>query len=85
MTATVISLMRHQGRFAPQPSRNAEEQALRAELRRARIRIAQLESSLAEALRDNLVHHERAREAERRLEELLAQDGMSQENDAKPA
>ena len=43
---------------------------LMLELRRARIRIAQLETSLTEAMRDNLANFNRAREAERRLEEL---------------
>lgn len=56
------------------PEGNADllEQAepLMLELRRARIRISQLETSLTEAMRDNLANFNRAREAERRLEEL---------------
>ena len=40
------------------------------ELRRARIRIAQLEASLSEAMRDSLVNFNRARDAERSLAEL---------------
>ena len=72
MTATVISLPCRPGRPSMQPSTAAEDRALRTELRRARIRIAQLEASLAEALRDNVMHFERARQAEQRLAELLA-------------
>jgi hypothetical protein len=72
MTATVISLASRRQHCLPSESAGAGERALRAELRRARIRIAQLESSLTEALRDNVAHFERAREAEARLAELLA-------------
>jgi hypothetical protein len=70
MTATVISLPRRPGCTPAQPLEGAEERALRAELRRARIRIAQLEASLTEALRDNVQHFERARAAEQRLTDL---------------
>ena len=73
MTATVIRLPRRPGCMPAQPQEGAEERALRAELRRARIRIAQLESSLTEALRDNVQHFERARATEQRLAELLAE------------
>jgi hypothetical protein len=79
MTATVISLMKHQGRAGLRPMEQTGDQALRTELRRARVRIAQLEASLAEALRDNLDHFERARAAERRLEELIAAAGRTEE------
>lgn len=72
MTATVISLPRRPGCMPTHSQEGAEERALRAELRRARIRIAQLESSLTEALRDNVLHFERARDAEQRLADLLA-------------
>jgi hypothetical protein len=72
MTATVIRLPRRPGRLPAQPS-PAGDRALRAELRRARIRIAQLEASLAEALRDNVLHFDRARNAEQRLADLLAE------------
>ncbi|MEM6660849.1 MAG: hypothetical protein AAF666_01610 [Pseudomonadota bacterium] len=41
-----------------------------SELRRARVRIVQLERNLTEAMRDSLTHFNRARDAERRLEEL---------------
>ena len=73
MTATVISLPRRPGSLPAQPSGEAEQRALSAELRRARIRIAQLEASLTEALRDNVMHFDRARQAEQRLAELLAE------------
>ncbi len=46
------------------------DNSLRAELRRARVRIAQLESSLQEAQCDNLANFNRAREAEKRLADL---------------
>jgi NADP-dependent 3-hydroxy acid dehydrogenase YdfG len=72
MTATVISLPGRRQRTMPRDAAAASDRALRAELRRARIRIAQLEASLAEALRDNVAHHDRAREAELRLADLLA-------------
>lgn len=71
MTATVISLPVRRDRPLPKEIGDpASDRALRAELRRARIRIAQLEASLAEALRDNILHYERARQAEAKLSEL---------------
>ncbi len=70
MTATVIRLPRRPGWMPAQPVEDAEERSLRAELRRARVRIAQLEASLTEAMRDNVHHFERARAAEQRLAEL---------------
>lgn len=73
MTATVISLPNRRDHLAPQGAAEAGDRALRAELRRARVRIAQLEASLTEALRDNVTHFDRAREAESRLAELLEQ------------
>jgi hypothetical protein len=73
MTATVIRLPRRPGCLPTQPPGEAEDRALKSELRRARIRIAQLEASLAEALRDNVMHFERARAAEQRVAELLAE------------
>ncbi len=78
MTATVISLPRRPGSTPAQPMGGAEERALRAELRRARVRIAQLEASLTEALRDNVQHFERARDAELRLADLLAERDPSE-------
>ena len=47
-----------------------DENAVTKELRRARIRIAQLEASLSEAMRDSLANFNRARDAERSLAEL---------------
>lgn len=72
MSAKIISL--------PFPDRSedrtmSEQQECRTtttELRRARIRIAQLEASLSEAMRDSLANFNRARDAERSLEELSA-------------
>ena len=48
---------------------DAEASAV-GELRRARLRIAQLERNLTQAMRDSLNHYNRAREAERRLAEM---------------
>ncbi len=78
MTATVISLPSRRQQLAPRDPATANDQALRAELRRARIRIGQLEASLAEALRDNVLHYDRAREAELRLAELLAERELAE-------
>lgn len=72
MTATVICLPRRPG-LPSAPPAEAEERALKAELRRARTRIAQLEASLTEALRDNVQHFDRARAAEQRLAEVMAE------------
>jgi len=47
----------------------AEDSATR-ELRRARLRIAQLERSLAQTIHDSLVNFNRARQAERQLADL---------------
>ena len=67
MSATIIPLP-----SGPDGKLTAETRPdpLMLELRRARIRIAQLEASLTEAMRDNLANFNRARQAERRLEEL---------------
>ena len=69
MTATVIQFA---DRRPPLMTPEERDRALHAELRRARIRIRQLEIGLAEALRDALAQHDRARAAERRLAELSA-------------
>lgn len=70
MSATIIELRPRQGTVPmPRATPHAEAAAL-AELRRARIRIAQLEASLTQAMRDSLVNFNRARAAERRVEEL---------------
>jgi hypothetical protein len=76
MSATVISLPRRPGCMPAQAMDGREERALRAELRRARVRITQLEASLTEALRDNVQHFERARAAEQRLADLIAERGL---------
>ena len=68
MSAKIISLP-----FADRvEKRDVEEHdtSQSQELRRARIRIAQLEASLSEAMRDSLVNFNRARDAERSLAEL---------------
>jgi len=69
MSAKIISLP-----FAHRPdSANAQRQnenTAADELRRARIRIAQLEASLSEAMRDSLANFNRARNAEQTLERL---------------
>lgn len=66
MSAKIISLPFR--RHAAQPGGAAKDDA-RLELRRARIRIAQLEASLTQAMRDSLTNFNRAREAERALAE----------------
>ena len=67
MSAMIINLPRH---HSQETSAADPEASLFVELRRARIRIAQLEASLTEAMRDNLANFNRARDAERRLEDL---------------
>lgn len=69
MSATIIR-MPGMPEAQPMPETQAVPEGLMTELRRARIRIAQLESSLTEAMRDNLANFNRAREAEQRLKEL---------------
>ncbi|MEM1160708.1 MAG: hypothetical protein AAGJ28_07225 [Pseudomonadota bacterium] len=70
MSARVIDLTSRQDFInRPRATPDAEEAAL-SELRRARVRIVQLERNLTEAMRDSLTHFNRARDAERRLEEL---------------
>ena len=68
MSAKIIVLNPHMNRINQRAVSDAETSAL-AELRRARIRIAQLESSLTQAIQDSLNHYNRAREAERILEQ----------------
>lgn len=75
MTAEIIQLSPRLGDVSPpaQPSDmrpHAAPLTLVDELRRARVRILQLESSLTAALRDSVRHHDRAMDAERRLESL---------------
>jgi hypothetical protein len=72
MTATVIAL--HTGKpTARRIPPDESHQTMLVELRRARIRIAQLEASLTKAMRDNLNNFNRAREAERKLEHVLSE------------
>ena len=78
MTATVIRLPCRPGRLTAEPSAEADDRALKAELRRARIRIAQLEASLTEALRDNVMHFDRARAAEQRLAAVVAERSLTE-------
>lgn len=66
MSAKIISLP-FRG-HAAQPGDDTRDDA-RLELRRARIRIAQLEASLTQAMRDSLTNFNRARAAERALAE----------------
>ena len=66
MSAKIISLPFRV--HTAQRGENAQDDA-RLELRRARIRIAQLEASLTQAMRDSLTNFNRAREAERALAE----------------
>ncbi len=49
---------------------STDDKHVSQELRRARIRIAQLEASLSEAMRDSLANFNRARDAERNLADL---------------
>ncbi len=74
MTATVISLQSKRPQLGRIPPEDAKSSML-VELRRARIRIAQLEACLTKAMRDSLVNFDRARDAERRLEELASRVG----------
>lgn len=67
MSAKIIELAgRSDLRTAARPADS--NQRLVGELRRARMRIAQLERSLTVAIQDSLTNYNRAREAERRLE-----------------
>ena len=66
MSAKIISLPFRAHTI--QLGENAQDDA-RLELRRARIRIAQLEASLTQAMRDSLTNFNRARKAERALAE----------------
>lgn len=74
MSAKIISLP-----FATREAQDVaiakDEVEILQDLRRARIRIAQLEASLSEAMRDSLMNFNRARDAERRLADLQAIPG----------
>ena len=69
MTANVIYLPGWNDRHSGDRATGSEEKKVRNELRRARIRIAQLEASLTQAMCDNLANFVRARDAERLLAE----------------
>ncbi len=69
MTALIIPLPGSASKNTPAANRRLPEPPT-VELRRARIRIAQLEASLSQAMRDNLANYNRAREAERELARL---------------
>ncbi len=73
MTAEIIQLSPRQDPAGSGEQANAmtdTKLTITDELRRARIRILQLESSLTAALRDSVRHHDRALGAERRLEAM---------------
>ena len=69
MSATIIELTPHLSHPPTRAVPDAEAAAL-SELRRARIRIAQLEANLAQAMRDSLTHFNRARLAEQKFAEF---------------
>lgn len=70
MSAKIIALpFQHRPQGLEQAQRSSDR-TISAELRRARIRIAQLEASLSEAMRDSLANFNRARDAERMIEKL---------------
>ena len=67
MTAKIHHLPRAvRGRTAARDA-GTDRRVVNYDLRRARVRIAQLEACLAKVMRDNLVNFNRARDAERRL------------------
>lgn len=70
MSAKIIALPFQNRPSAAGPKPQTPEREMSAELRRARIRIAQLEASLSEAMRDSLANFNRARDAERTLQQL---------------
>ncbi len=70
MSATIIELSERRGlNTAARAVPNVERSAI-GELRRARLRIAQLERNLTTAMRDSLSNYKRACDAERRLEDV---------------
>lgn len=77
MTAEIIPLgTRHSAQHIDSECEQAAPDE-RMELRRARIRILQLEASLTSALRDAVQHHNRAQQAELKLRELKTAIEMS--------
>ena len=78
MSATIIDLSgRREFSAAGRANNSAEsaESAAMCELRRARLRIAQLERNLTTAMRDSLMNYKRAREVERLLADFEAESG----------
>lgn len=69
MSAKIISLPYGNTLERATPDDELDASVLAGDLRRARIRIAQLEASLTEAMRDSLSNFNRARAAERQLAE----------------
>lgn len=76
MSAKIITLP-FADRIASHEPVLRDEPEICRELRRARIRIAQLEASLSEAMRDSLANFNRARDAERSLAELQTSKSVS--------
>ena len=70
MSAMIIDLAQRREIATGRPDAGRAEASAMIELRRARLRIAQLERNLTLAMRDSLANYERARKAERRLAEL---------------
>ena len=70
MSADIIALPTSRTARPYAGGRPATPQSMPSELRRARIRIAQLEAALAKAMKDSLMNFDRARAAERKLYEV---------------
>ena len=75
MTAMIIDLAQRREIATVRNDAARAEASAMIELRRARLRIAQLERNLTQAMRDSLTNYERARKAERRLAELAPPAG----------
>ena len=75
MSATIIDLSGRREFSAAGRANNSAESAAMCELRRARLRIAQLERNLTTAMRDSLMNYKRAREVERLLADFEAESG----------
>lgn len=75
MSATIIDLAGKRAFATIKRAVPDAEGAAITELRRARLRIAQLERNLTQAMRDSLSNYNRARDAERRLADLVDEAG----------
>lgn len=75
MSATIIDLSGKREFSGAGRANNDAESAAQEELRRARLRIVQLERNLTTAMRDSLKNYKRAREVERLLQEREAEAG----------